>query len=118
MTMTKACTSKSTSSPRRSPRLFNKYMKPGALAKLRDSKINAARNNQQRTTTTTQIIALSEMLLLTPTSPSSPTQQYNEDNGVPCFDSAVNLHRPGCLSRKKLFAVTPTFTHTDTNYHF
>ncbi|TKY45365.1 hypothetical protein E2542_SST20631 [Spatholobus suberectus] len=109
----KSCTSTSTCSPRRSPRLYHKYVKPGALAKLRDSKITARRTSQ---------ISLSEMLLLTPTSPSSPTiqQEYqplNQDTGVPCFTSPVSLNRPGCLRRKKLFAVTPSFTPTDT-YEF
>ncbi|KAK7385226.1 hypothetical protein VNO78_30940 [Psophocarpus tetragonolobus] len=97
-------TSTSAFSPRRSPRLFHKYLKPGALAKLRDSKIKARHN--QRTQ-----MSRSETLLLTP---SSPTQHYNEDNGVPSFTFPVN--RPCCLRRKKLFAVTPTFTHTDTNH--
>ncbi|TKY56192.1 hypothetical protein E2542_SST20634 [Spatholobus suberectus] len=116
MTMTgspnqKACTS----SPKRCPRCYHKYLKPGALAKLRDSKITARHNNRR----TTQIF-LSE-LLLSPTSASSPTQQdqsLNEDNGVPCFAPPICLsHRPRCLLRKKLFAFTPSFTHAET-YQF
>ncbi|CAJ1971845.1 unnamed protein product [Sphenostylis stenocarpa] len=110
MTMTKEWTD--TSSPRRSPRLFHKYLKPGALAKLRDSKIKE-RHNQRATNKN----SLHEALLLTPTSPSSPTQNdyqpLNQDNGVPCFTSPVNFNNPSCLRRKKLFAITPTFTHTD-----
>ncbi|KAG2389855.1 hypothetical protein LR48_Vigan07g218600 [Vigna angularis] len=109
MTMTKVCTT--TSSPRRSPRLFHKYLKPGALAKIRDSKIKA-RNSHRAAK-----ISLYEALLITPTSPSSPTQDddhsLNQENGVPCFTSPVNLTSPSCLRRKKLFAVTPTFTHPD-----
>nr|KYP44580.1 hypothetical protein KK1_033927 [Cajanus cajan] len=65
--------------------------------------------------------SLSELLLLTRTpSPSSPPQQdqpFNEENGVPCFDPPVYHNRPNCLTRKKLFAVNPTFTNTDT-YQF
>jgi len=109
MTMTKVCAN--TSSPRRSPRLFHKYLKPGALAKIRDSKIKA-RNNQRAAK-----ISLYEALLLTPTSPSSPIQDddhlLNQNIGVPCFISTVNFTSPSCLRRKKLFAVTPTFTHAD-----
>ncbi|QCE00366.1 hypothetical protein DEO72_LG7g1656 [Vigna unguiculata] len=109
MTMTKLCTT--TSSPRRSPRLFHKYLKPGALAKIRDSKIKA-RNSHRA-----EKISLYEALLLTPTSSSSPTQDDdhspNQENGIPCFTSPVNLTSPSCLRRKKLFAVTPTFALPD-----
>ncbi|KAL9315714.1 hypothetical protein ACSQ67_016715 [Phaseolus vulgaris] len=109
MTMTKVPTD--TPSPRRSPRLFHKYLKPGALAKIRDSKIKA-RNNER-----TPKISLYEALLLTPPSPSLPTpdddQPLNQDNGVPCFISRLNLTSPSSLRRKKLFAVTPTFNQPD-----
>ncbi|KEH19821.1 hypothetical protein MtrunA17_Chr8g0362551 [Medicago truncatula] len=90
----------SSPSPRR-------YLKPGALAKLRDSKkIKASRKLQNQ-------INLLDLSQLSPTSsPSSPPQQ-NLDNVVPCFNPTIN--RPRCLARKKLFAVTPVFTeHTDT----
>ncbi|KAJ1384395.1 hypothetical protein SESBI_42584 [Sesbania bispinosa] len=99
-------------------RCYHRYLKPGALAKLRDSKITS----KHTITSRTQHIALSQ-LLLPLASPSSPTQQeqpLNEDNGIPCFDSTVNLliNRPRCLTRKKLFAVTPFFTHSTDTYNF
>ncbi|KAK7290353.1 hypothetical protein RIF29_04702 [Crotalaria pallida] len=95
-----------------------KYLKPGALTKLRNSRITAtfhryaARNN---------VSSLSQ-LLLTPNSLSSSSTEGeqlspNQDNGVPCFAQRVNFHRPQCLTRKKLFAVTPVFTEADT-HHF
>ncbi|KAK7301302.1 hypothetical protein RJT34_12163 [Clitoria ternatea] len=106
----KACRS----SPKRSPINYLRFLKPGALAKLRDSKItarHASRSSQ---------ISLSQ-LLLSPTSPFSPTQQgqlpLNEEDGIPCFAPIINLNRTRCLHRKKLFAVTPVFTHIDT-YRF
>ena len=37
----------------------------------------------------------------------------NQENGVPCFTSPVNLTSPSCLRRKKLFAITPTFALPD-----
>ncbi|QCE04083.1 hypothetical protein DEO72_LG8g2116 [Vigna unguiculata] len=50
-------------------------------------------------------------------SSSSPTQDDdhspNQENGVPCFTSPVNLMSPSCLRRKKLFAITPTFALPD-----
>ncbi|QCE13176.1 hypothetical protein DEO72_LG11g169 [Vigna unguiculata] len=50
-------------------------------------------------------------------SSSSPTQDDdhspNQENGVPCFTSPVNLTSPSCLRRKKLFAITPTFALPD-----
>ncbi|KAK7301301.1 hypothetical protein RJT34_12162 [Clitoria ternatea] len=97
----KACKS----SPNRSPRNYHKYLKPGALAKLRDSKIiakHASKSSQ---------IFLSQLLL----SPTFTQQPLNEDNGIPCFAPTVNLNRPSCLRRRKLFAVTPTFTIPDTH---
>lgn len=98
----------SKSSPTKTP---YRYLKPGALAKLRDSKISA--KHASRT--------LSQ--LMSPSTPISPIQneqhQLNIDNMIPCFAPTVDFtHRPRSLARKKLFAVTPIFTpHTDT-YRF
>ncbi|QCD82613.1 hypothetical protein DEO72_LG2g2953 [Vigna unguiculata] len=62
-------------------------------------------------------ISLYEAVLLTPRSSSSPIQDDdhspNQENGVPCFTSPVNLTSPSCLRRKKLFAITPTFALPD-----
>ncbi|KAK7321072.1 hypothetical protein VNO77_31240 [Canavalia gladiata] len=101
-----ACNCKST--PKRSPRCYHKYLKPGALAKLRESKIKArlaSRTNQ----------SLLFQCLLSPSSPIQEEEQpLNQDNGIPCFaPPSINLNRPRCLVRKKLFAVTPHFIHPD-----
>ncbi|KAL2317769.1 hypothetical protein Fmac_031645 [Flemingia macrophylla] len=114
--MTMADSSTPSPSPRRSPRLYQQYLKPGALAKLRDSKITNRRRKIMQNSLSDQL------LLFTPTS-SSPTQQQdqpfiNQENGIPCFDPPLYLNRPNCLTRKKLFAVNPTFTNTDDTYRF
>ncbi|KAK2408329.1 hypothetical protein P8452_70155 [Trifolium repens] len=101
----------SSPSPRR-------YLKPGALAKLRDSKkIKATRKLQNQMN---NLLDLSQLSPSTPTSSPSPPPQ-NFDNVVPCFDSTIDtfINRPRCLARKKLFAVTPVFNeHTDTYLQF
>ncbi|KAK7290352.1 hypothetical protein RIF29_04701 [Crotalaria pallida] len=111
MTMKSVSVKSSTPSPK-------KYLKPGALTKLRNSRITAT---YQRYASRNHVRSLSQ-LLLTPNSPSSSStdsEQHspNQDNGVPCFAQRVNSHRPQCLTRKKLFAVTPFFTEADT-HHF
>ncbi|CAL5196925.1 unnamed protein product [Lathyrus oleraceus] len=92
-------------SPSLSPR---KYLKPGALAKLRDSnkiKSNKKLRNQMN---------LLDLSRLSPITPNSFLPPQNLDNVVPCFDTTF-INRPRCLRRKKLWAVTPIFTeHTDT----
>ncbi|KAG4383418.1 hypothetical protein AAZX31_13G066700 [Glycine max] len=108
---------------RRSPRLFHKFLKPGALAKLRDSKITSSRHKINRRITQ---ISLSHLLLSSSPSSSSSSsssssiqqdQPLNQDNGIPCFTPPIYPNRPRCLVRKKLFAVTPNFTHPET-YQF
>lgn len=90
-----------------------KYLKPGALAKLRDSKIANRRHRHAYIST-----LLSQHLSHSQLSPSSPSQNEqqrspNHANGIPCFAPTLGfMSRPHCLSRKKLFAVTPVFTPT------
>nr|KYP44577.1 hypothetical protein KK1_033924 [Cajanus cajan] len=97
-----------TSSPhRRTPKCHHKYLKPGALAKLRDSKIAINR--------TTNYLFLSQL--------SSPPAQHHhtlhhQNDAVPSFHPPIYLRRPRCLLRKKLFAVAPSFTHADHTYRF
>ncbi|KAG4976310.1 hypothetical protein JHK86_035784 [Glycine max] len=95
---------------RRSPRLFHKFLKPGALAKLRDSKITSSRHKINRRITQ---ISLSHLLLSSSPSSSSSSsssssiqqdQPLNQDNGIPCFTPPIYPNRPRCLVRKKLFA--------------
>ncbi|CAL5196926.1 unnamed protein product [Lathyrus oleraceus] len=85
-----------------------KYLKPGALAKLRDSnKVKSNRKMQNQ-------MNLLDLSQLSPITPNSSLPPQNLDNVVPCFDPTF-INRPRCLSRKKLLAVTPIFTeHTDT----
>lgn len=88
---------------------YHRYLKPGALAKLRDSKITSRNAYSRR-----RIYNMCFSQLSSPTTPTSPTQ--NEENMIPCFAPHISLiNRPRCIARKKLFAVAPVFTpHTDT----
>ncbi|CAJ1971842.1 unnamed protein product [Sphenostylis stenocarpa] len=99
--------------PNPSPKSYQKYLKPGALAKLRDSKITLSRHNNRRETHN----SLSRLLSSPSFSPIQQDQFLNHDNTVPCFLLPIYLRRPCCLLRRKLFPVTPTFTLTDT-YQF
>ena len=93
----------------RRTRRCSKYIVPGTLVKMRDSKITHNRSSTQIS---------SSAISLTPSStfqhdPSS----LNQDNGVPCFHLPMYHSQPSCFNRKKLFAVTPVFTPTQT-YQF
>ncbi|XWS69542.1 hypothetical protein CRYUN_Cryun04dG0187600 [Craigia yunnanensis] len=73
---------------------FLKYLKPGALARLRDSRISA---RSHRTSSLFQI------------SPSSPPSNGGQPfspviDGFPCFGVTGRIYGPSCLQRKKLFA--------------
>ncbi|KAK9267294.1 hypothetical protein L1049_009717 [Liquidambar formosana] len=70
-------------STNRDERLY-KYLKPGALAQLRDFKI---------------------------TGEVSENAMLNQPNGLPCF--ALTVNRPRCLHRKKLVAVPPIFVESE-----
>ncbi len=88
---------------------FQRYLKPGALAQLRDSRIVA---RWQKHDLQTHI----DQLLLHTTTPSSSlnignNNMPNPSDVVPCFSSRTNYH-PRCLQRKKLVAVTPVFHET------
>ncbi|KAI4298692.1 hypothetical protein L6164_032220 [Bauhinia variegata] len=93
---------------------FHRYLKPGALAQLRDSKINA-RSRRCNSLTQKSLCKLSSLVLTEASiSSSSPTEESNPLNqfdGVPTF--ALRINRPRCLQRKKLFAVTPVFAEND-----
>ncbi|KAK4386700.1 hypothetical protein Sango_2540600 [Sesamum angolense] len=89
--------------------LFYTYLKPGALAQLRYSKITA-RSRQIGART---LLALSQ---LNPTSDSEFSLPRAADlalNGAPCFNLRATKY-PRCLQRKKLIAVTPFFSDTHT----
>ncbi|XVF43378.1 hypothetical protein PTKIN_Ptkin02bG0035600 [Pterospermum kingtungense] len=74
---------------------FLKYLKPGALARLRDSRISA---RSHRTTSLFQISP--------PSPPSNGGQPLSAAliDGFPCFAATGRVHGPRCLQRKKLFA--------------
>ncbi|CAJ1971843.1 unnamed protein product [Sphenostylis stenocarpa] len=84
----------------------SKYIVPGTLAKMRDSKITRNRRPTQ---------VSSSLVSLTPSSTFQQDQPLNQDNGVPCFALPLYYTQPTCFNRKKLFAVTPTFTPIDTH---
>ncbi|KAL2317771.1 hypothetical protein Fmac_031647 [Flemingia macrophylla] len=82
------------------------------LPKLGDSKITNRRRKMMQNSFSDQL------LLFTPHRHHPPNNRINQENGVPCFDPSLYLNRPNCLTRKKLFAVNPTFTSADDTYQF
>ena len=84
-----------------------KYLKPGALSHIRDTKIAAAarcqRNGLLKSLLTELLCLLSEGETLLP----------NQMENVPCFALRFNKgHHPQCLLTKKLVAITPVFAET------
>ncbi|KAI3466568.1 hypothetical protein Pfo_023231 [Paulownia fortunei] len=89
--------------------LFYTYLKPGALAQLRYSKITA----RSREIGAQTLLALRQ---LKPSSDSAFSQPHSLDlamDGIPCFNLRVTKY-PGCLQRKKLIAVSPFFSETQS----
>ena len=90
---------------------FHRYLKPGALAQLRDSRI-VARCQRHDLETYFQLV----LHTTTPSPSSSPNignnNMPNPSDFVPCFTSRNNYH-PRCLQRKKLVAVTPVLHDTN-----
>ncbi|XP_054812166.1 uncharacterized protein LOC129313227 [Prosopis cineraria] len=77
---------------------FHKYLKPGALARIRDSRITARSH---------RLSLLCQISLRPPSTPSSPRStdaqsQVNVAEGSPCF--AGRTYGPRCPQRKKLAA--------------
>ncbi|KAL7103032.1 hypothetical protein ACP275_08G155200 [Erythranthe tilingii] len=88
---------------------FYTYLKPGALAQLRNSKITA-RSRQIGAQT---LLALCQLNL---SSDSPFSQQQSPDfamDGMPCFNLRISKY-PRCIQRKKLIAVTPFFSETQS----
>ncbi|XP_028755210.1 uncharacterized protein LOC114714630 [Neltuma alba] len=101
--------------PNRDQRCYyhNRFLKPGALGRLRDFKLSA----RSRIFDSHAQIPISELLTShsSSTSTSSSSDQIdpamNQINfGVPCF--ALRINSPRCLLRKKLFAVAPVFAES------
>ncbi|TMW93445.1 hypothetical protein EJD97_011676 [Solanum chilense] len=79
------------------------YLKPGALAQIRNSKITAKSKvlNNPKT--------LIVMNLQTSDSEIGVSQPAPIMESVPCFNLKIKSNRPCCLQRKKLSAVAPIF---------
>ena len=73
---------------------FLKYLKPGALARLRDSRISARSH------------LISSVFQISPSfPPSNGGQPFSEAiDGFPYFLATDRVYGPRCLQRKKLFA--------------
>ncbi|GMJ09601.1 hypothetical protein HRI_004629300 [Hibiscus trionum] len=79
--------------PRSEP--FLKYLKPGALARLRDSRISA---RSHRT---------SSLFQISPSFPPSNVVQPSSEaatDGFPCLVPTARVYGPRCLQRRKLIA--------------
>ncbi|KAL6573849.1 hypothetical protein OROHE_001391 [Orobanche hederae] len=92
-------------SPTPSTPSFYMYLKPGALAQLRYSKM-AARSKEIGAQT---LLALCQL----ESSSDSAFSQPHSIDGIPCFSLRVKSY-PRCLQRKKLVAVTPFFSETQS----
>ena len=93
----------SSSSPTRSDsEPFHKYLKPGALAQIRDSRISAHRVNSL------YLLSSSSISLHCTSSPPSSnaapqqTPLNASTDGIPCFSGRI--YGPRCPQRKKLMA--------------
>ncbi|OIW05947.1 hypothetical protein TanjilG_07224 [Lupinus angustifolius] len=75
------------------PNPFHKFLKPGALAKLRDSQITARRRFHR-------LNSLSH--IPSPLPPNDVQPQQNDTEGFPCF--VARIFSPRCPQRKKLMA--------------
>ncbi|XP_023530330.1 uncharacterized protein LOC111792933 [Cucurbita pepo subsp. pepo] len=79
---------------------FHKYLKPGALAQIRNSRMIARFN---RVNLVSQIYSTRSSSLSPPTAPiDSALLQVNIVDASPCF--AGRVYGPLCLQRKKLLA--------------
>ena len=100
----------SSSSPTRSEP-FHKYLKPGALAQIRDSRISAHRTHRVNSLYLLSSSSSSSISLHRTTPPSSPPSSnaaahqtpvnaFTDD--IPCFSGRI--YDPRCPQRKKLVA--------------
>ena len=92
----------SSSSPTRSEP-FHKYLKPGALAQIRDSRISAHRVNSLYLLSSSSSISL-HRTSSPPSSNAAPQQTplNASTDGIPCFSGRI--YGPRCPQRKKLMA--------------
>ena len=96
----------SSSSPTRSePEPFHKYLKPGALAQIRDSRISAHRVNSHSLYLLSSSSSISLHRTSSPPSSNAAPQQTPlsvSTDGIPCFSGRI--YGPRCPQRKKLVA--------------
>ncbi|GMY09893.1 hypothetical protein FCV25MIE_05132 [Fagus crenata] len=88
---------------------FHKYLKPGALAQIRDSRISARTHRVNSLYFLSSSSSPREISLHRTTPPSSPPSNnagqqtpVNVTDGIPCF--SVRIYGPRCPQRKKLVA--------------
>ncbi|CAI9759983.1 unnamed protein product [Fraxinus pennsylvanica] len=86
---------------------YLRYLKPGALAQLRDSRISAARTHRVTKSVVQAQICASPSRSPSATSPGSPTQ-VNGPPSSPSFFSG-RIYGPRCPQRKKLMAARAVF---------
>ncbi|KAL6562250.1 hypothetical protein OROGR_003257 [Orobanche gracilis] len=96
-------------SPTPSTPSFYMYLKPGALAQLRYSKM-AARSKEIGAKT---LLALCQLESSSSSAFSQPHSNGLAMDGIPCFSLRVKSY-PRCLQRKKLVAVTPFFSESQS----
>jgi len=92
-----------------------KILKPGELAKRRDSMIAAiyaSSRNQNN-------ISFSQISSTTTSTSQNQVPQHIEETMVPSFPLPVDFtNRPSCFNRKKILSVTPVFvSNTDTQLY-
>lgn len=92
---------------KRSSSIFGAYLKPGALAQLRNSKITA-KSKAKEGQVLTQILLYQHK----PTSELASPQPNNNNtmDVVPCFTLRLKNAYPLSLLRKKLIPVAPVFS--------
>ncbi|PIN08578.1 hypothetical protein CDL12_18848 [Handroanthus impetiginosus] len=88
---------------------FYTYLKPGALAQLRYSKITA----KSKEVGAQALLALFQLEVSSDSALSQPHSAALAIDGLPCFNLRVRSY-PRCLQRKKLVAVRPFFSETQS----
>ncbi|VFQ96231.1 unnamed protein product [Cuscuta campestris] len=88
----------------RNPQIRYKFLKPGDLAQIRNSRIKSKSRTRDAGTL---ISLLQENRHSSSPPPENPTME-----DLPCFDLRIKNPRPRCLLSKKLFAVSPVFSQS------
>ncbi|KAL3627484.1 hypothetical protein CASFOL_028847 [Castilleja foliolosa] len=96
-------------SPSPSTPSFYTYLKPGALAQLRYSKMTARSKKIGAQT----LLALCQLESSVASAFSQAHSTGLAMDGIPCFNSRVKSY-PRCIQRKKLMAVTPFFSEAQS----